>query len=509
MPAPNSIAAHGTFRALAGGSFWTTTSTVLHKVSLLAVIYLLARILNPESLGLYGYIASTLAVFATFGASGFGTLANKFIAELKNSNPMRVGRILALSWGAAIVFSVFATALALVSADWIAERVCGERELAPLLRMAAVALLGMALLGVGRGVLGGLRAFRTQTVSYAFLMITSVPLIAGGAYWHGLDGAIGGMVVNYVCGGVVCALLAWRHTRHHGLRVIPQGAGGEVHLLGTFWLPAMLAGMMFFPTMWLSQTIFLLQEGGKHMLAMFTPANQLRLAIILLPAAVSQVVLTLLSETSRQEEEARFRSILLLHIRVIWFMTLPMCVLAVAAARSLAMSFGGDYVESWSVLMVLAASALFSSVATSVGQALASKHRMWLAFLLNGIWATVLLGLAWVWTPRYGALGVALAYLVSYGVHVITSFVVLRWLLRVSPDRMVLRLLPITTVFMMAAILAGLYLPWAAGLGMAIVLALACVTTNMRFCMDRREQDKLQAFAAELLKRVWWGRQKA
>ena len=506
MPAPNTISAQGTFRALAGGSFWTTTSTVLHKASILVVLYLLARILDPEYLGLYGYVASTLAVFAAFGVSGFGTLANRFIADLKNDNPTRVGRILALSWGAAILFSVCATALALLSAGWIAERVCGEPQLAPLLRMAAVALLGMALLGVGRGVLGGLRAFRTQTVSYAFLMVTSVPLIAGGAYWRGLDGAIGGMVANYFCAGVVCTFLAWRQTRRHGLRIIPEGTAGEIHLLGTFWLPAMLAGMMFLPTMWLSQTILLLQEGGKHMLAMFTPPNQLRVAMILLPAAVSQVVLTLLSETARQEQEARFRSILLLHIRVIWFMTLPMCVLAVAASRSLAMSFGSDYVSAWPVLMVLAVSALFSSIATSVGQALASKHRMWLAFLLNGIWATVLLVLAWVWAPHYGALGVALAYLVSYGVHVITSFVVLRWLLRVSPDRMVLRLLPITTVFMMAAILAGVYLPWAAGLGMAIVLALACVATNMRFCMDRREQGKLRAFATELLDRVWRGR---
>jgi O-antigen/teichoic acid export membrane protein len=394
-----------------------------------------------------------------------------------------------------------------LSAGWIAERVCGEPQLAPLLRMAAVALLGMALLGVGRGVLGGLRAFRTQTVSYAFLMVTSVPLIAGGAYWRGLDGAIGGMVANYSCAGVVCALLAWWDTRRHGLRITSEGAAGEAHLLGTFWLPAMLAGMMFLPTMWLSQTIFLLQEDGKHMLAMFTPPNQLRMAMILLPAAVSQVVLTLLSETSRQEQEARFRAILLLNIRVIWFMALPMCVLAVAASRSLAMSFGSAYASAWPVLMALAISALFTSVVTSVGQALASKHRMWLAFLLNGIWATVLLGLAWVWAPRYGALGVALAYLVSYAVHVITSCAVLRWLLRISPDRMVLRLLPITTVFMMAAILAGLYLPWAAGLGMAIVLALACVATNMRFCMDRREQDKLRAFATELLGRVWRGRQ--
>ena len=59
--------------------------------------------------------------------------------------------------------------------------------------------------------------------------------------------------------------------------------------------------------------------------------------------------------------------------------------------------------------------------AAVIGQAIASMDRMWWAFILNSVWAFVLLASAVLLVPHYGALGLAVAFLASYSVHALTS----------------------------------------------------------------------------------------
>ena len=61
--------------------------------------------------------------------------------------------------------------------------------------------------------------------------------------------------------------------------------------------------------------------------------------------------------------------------------------------------------------------AVLLSAGMAVANLLVSSGAMWLAFWLNVVWAVVLLTTATTMAPRYGALGLALSYLVSYAVH--------------------------------------------------------------------------------------------
>jgi O-antigen/teichoic acid export membrane protein len=71
-------------------------------------------------------------------------------------------------------------------------------------------------------------------------------------------------------------------------------------------------------------------------------------------------------------------------------------------------------------LILLALATAISSIISVMAQAMASLDKVWWGFALNSAWALVLLASAVMLVPRYGALGLAGAYLASYSVHALT-----------------------------------------------------------------------------------------
>jgi O-antigen/teichoic acid export membrane protein len=71
------------------------------------------------------------------------------------------------------------------------------------------------------------------------------------------------------------------------------------------------------------------------------------------------------------------------------------------------------------ILLVFAT--VLSSTAAVIGQAIMSLDKMWWAYTLNVVWAIVLLPAAILLVPRYGALGLAEAFLAAYAANALTA----------------------------------------------------------------------------------------
>jgi O-antigen/teichoic acid export membrane protein len=63
---------------------------------------------------------------------------------------------------------------------------------------------------------------------------------------------------------------------------------------------------------------------------------------------------------------------------------------------------------------VLAFSAVAEVLNAVLGQPLIAAHQMWWRFAFDVLLVTVLVGLAWVLIPRWGALGLAASYGAAY-----------------------------------------------------------------------------------------------
>ena len=90
-------------------------------------------------------------------------------------------------------------------------------------------------------------------------------------------------------------------------------------------------------------------------------------------------------------------------------------------SRALMGLYGEGFAEGWLVFLVSIVTAALVAVETTASSIVASANMMWLGFLANLVWAIVFIAAAYTMV-EWGALGLAIARLIAYGVHAISAF---------------------------------------------------------------------------------------
>jgi O-antigen/teichoic acid export membrane protein len=88
--------------------------------------------------------------------------------------------------------------------------------------------------------------------------------------------------------------------------------------------------------------------------------------------------------------------------------------------------FGADFRAGWVTLSVLAISAIPTVINTQLGSALLSSDRAWTRMAADALLTVVLLAMAWILIPRWGAVGLATAFAAAYSVACCMMAVCLR-----------------------------------------------------------------------------------
>src|ERR1700730_5052198 len=82
---------------LAKSTFWNLGGSVAGRLVSIPTGVLLARLLGRHDYGELGMIYSSIELFSVLGGFGLGLTATKYVAEYKQRDPERAGRILAVS----------------------------------------------------------------------------------------------------------------------------------------------------------------------------------------------------------------------------------------------------------------------------------------------------------------------------------------------------------------------------------------------------------------------------
>ena len=82
---------------LAKGVFWSMTGTVISQGMMLVASVLVARMLGKTGYGELGMVRSTVSMFGIFAGFGLGLTATKYVAEFRQTDPDKTGRIIGLS----------------------------------------------------------------------------------------------------------------------------------------------------------------------------------------------------------------------------------------------------------------------------------------------------------------------------------------------------------------------------------------------------------------------------
>ena len=140
---------------LAQGVFWSLLGSIISRGLGVVGSILVARVLGMTAFGEFTAVQSTVGLFGTFAGLGLGVTATKYVAELRDSQPARCGRVISLILAIAALGGVMATLALIQFSDGFATHALATPKLGSSLRWGSGLILFSTLQGVYSGALGG------------------------------------------------------------------------------------------------------------------------------------------------------------------------------------------------------------------------------------------------------------------------------------------------------------------------------------------------------------------
>lgn len=412
---------------IASGAFWSFTGTALAKLLVLVASIICAHILSQQEYGEFGMVRSTINMFVVFGAAGLGMTATKYISEYRESHKERIAGIYILTNGFAVVTGLIVTVVVLAIAPYLAENTLHAPHLEPSIRVGAVLLFVTILTGAQNGALTGVEDFRSMAFNTLIGSVAESAFMLLGAYYYGVLGAVLGYGVGFIALYVANFISIRKDFNRMGVEIRLSSFNREdLHLLYKFSLPAALSTILLTPTIWVIKTL-LANQCGFDELAIFEAADQWKTMILFIPSTVSLVALPILSSIVGLDQ-TKFRKVLNINLYLNAGIALVIALAVSVLSPFIMTLYGKAYVSDYWVLIILAASTVFSSMANVVGLAISSRAKMWVGFLFNAVWAAMVIGFSVLFLNLgLGARGLALAITVAYVIHTTAQLIYIHY----------------------------------------------------------------------------------
>jgi len=405
---------------LVKGIFWSFAGSIAYQgLALLATIPV-AHLLGSAGYGELGIIQSTVTTFAIFSGPSLGQTATKYIAEFRRKDPEKVGRIIGLTSTVGLVTSTLLGLVLYTAAPHLAVRALNAPQLSTALRLTALTLIFKGINGVQLGILAGYEAFQSIAKINFISGLLMLPILTIGAYFGGVKGT----VVALAMVSLLTVLITEKSVRgvaeQAGVATLYRSSLQEWRVLPVFYLPTVLSGLVVLPVLWVANALLVNQAGGYVEMGIFNVANQWRTAVQFFPAIIAQPVLPLLSNLYGKNAIFDFKRVLRMNLILVVATSFVPAIFIMATAKWIMQIYGSAFAQGAEVLGVMVLTTVFSSTASVIGTAISSVGRRWYGTALNFLWASTFV-ISTLMLVRYGAIGLAFAYLISYITHAITS----------------------------------------------------------------------------------------
>jgi O-antigen/teichoic acid export membrane protein len=412
-------------KRLAHGVLWSAAGAFGGRGVALLTSVITARLLGKSGFGEFGIIQTTVLMFVTFATLGMGLTATKYIAEFRQTDPERAGRVIGLSSLISLLSGLgMAFALALF-APWLASHTLAAPHLAGALRLAALCLLFGVVSEAQTGTLSGFEAFRKRSTTQFVAGVAGFPFAVAGVYWWGLIGAVWGFAVSQALLVFLNFFALRQEARRAKVPISWRLSRGELAIFWGFSLPSLFGAAVYVPAMWVANAIMVNAPNGYAEMGIFNAADRWRTAIRLLPALLGGVALPMLSSLQGKSNRGKYNRVLLTNVKLSFGLAMGAAIPIALLAHWIMASYGHEFVEGQWVLVTLAAVSVISAASWILSNALASDGRVWVMFFLNFGWAAVLLLLCWLLRFR-GAQGLAYAYLAAESAQLASMWAVMK-----------------------------------------------------------------------------------
>jgi O-antigen/teichoic acid export membrane protein len=414
-------------KRLISGTFWTVIGNGTGSGFKFIAMILVARILGTQLYGEYGLIKSVTDVFIVLSSFGLGTTATKHIAELLSNDKKRIGRIIGLCY----LFTLVTCFISAIGLYLTAPLICNSSMLnAPHLvnefRVSIVMLVFMTFSGTQIGIMAGFQDFRGLAYVNFISGLLAVPLYIIGTIYAGVTGAIIGMGIAAAANVLVNSIFIYYNTRQYKICYSFIDAWKEYSILWKLSFPLVLCGFIYIFFTVIFRMMLVASPNGFHELGIFVAVIQIETIMCYMSGQISSVSMPMFSELLGKKDIVKYQKlsyfILLLTIGIVSLFIVPM----ICMSRWVMSLFGNGFENGWLVLVIVCCGVIFRAGESLTCRQCISLNRMWeysaaVIFILF-----MQLGLLYYFLKfGLGAVGMALAYSISYMFFFVATLIII------------------------------------------------------------------------------------
>lgn len=380
------------------------------------VISMLTFILDPESLGKYNALLTT--VTSIYGMAGLGVAmvlqresakhtlqTNNRLGELVSTGFLSMGISIAVL---VVCFQIYHEKLSVLLFNGIDPELILWVPVLTLLYFLVQSPLAIIL---------GMGMFRTYSLrNMAEAMITGICVLGGAYLWH-LDGIIYGLIASYTMNGLIVWVIMKRSFLNSNVKLALRNIGPSAARLLKLGVPYFI-GNTFFGAV---ANIILIGLFSSHVgfaeLGFLRLGLSLAAILMIVPNAAKTVTVTFIAR-----HEMNATKIQSLQIRYLFFLVVISTLVAtLLLSPVVSVLFGKEYEAGMGVYTMVLLISIFFSIQQTMNTFIAGRGDLMLSGIVNGILTLLYIGLSVVLIPMLGING----YYIAFGGSYLMGFLVL------------------------------------------------------------------------------------
>jgi O-antigen/teichoic acid export membrane protein len=401
-------------RRFATAALWNMLAVGMPKIVTLLAFVVVGRVMGKEVFGALGVIQSTITMIGTLAGFGLGITATLSVPRYRHSNPVKAGRILALTISLVVLVSLLMTTLLAWFSPYLAKTWLYSEELAGPLRLASLLLFLNALNGVQLASLAGLEAFKDSAKASMWSSGLSLLCIPGA--FLGLEGAIASLVVSGILTCIVTNVTIRRVSAQVGVPLSFRSCWNEHNLVLRLSVPAALGGILYAPFFWFCTTLLLRTPDGYSEMGAFTAADQWRSLMMLAPGVLGQAVIPIVADCLARGQKSDAVKLLRDLASSLAWLIIPIFIAMCACSMLIMRAYGQEFGGAWLCFCILQAVVLVQVLQSPVVKFMEASGDLWLLLTFNAAHGLVMV-LSAYYLVSLGAEGLASALLIAIVFH--------------------------------------------------------------------------------------------
>ena len=410
-------------------SFYTATATAARLLAGLVVIKLVAWFAGPQGVGRLGQLVSLMSVLAVLAGGGISAGIVKYVAEYRD-DAKRLARMLAAALWYVLCASLLMGCIALLLSRQIATWLLGDPQYAGLIRVLAIAQLGIALINYILSVINGFMDVRRlafiQVVGSAFGVI----LVLWLSWWMHLYGALLALILGPAL-WLAVGWPAWRRSPYFQRSMLKMRFDREMTARLAAFSVMTITSALVAPLINIAVRDHLAHQFGWEQVGYWQAVSKVSDAYLLfLTTAINIYYLPKLASTHG-------RASLLLEMRNAYRYLMPVVVALAAVVYLLRglvtrVLFSADFTSANALYGPQLAGDVVKIASFILSYVMLAKAMTRLFVVSECTFALSYLALVYVFTAHFGLVGAMYAFAINYALYLAFNVVVVRRYVGVS-----------------------------------------------------------------------------